>query len=99
MAFLEVGAGAERWLISAAAEGTPRVRRTMAEAVDLAKLHGSEEVSAALAACAEARRFGDGDLAALLAHQAAGTVSRSPSGGSEERSLQRSSKAWEGFGR
>ena len=41
----------------------------MADAVDLAKLHGTEEVEHALRACAEAGRFGDGDLAQVLAHQ------------------------------
>ena len=67
-AFLALGAGAERWLITAAAAGAQRVRRKMAEAVDLAKLHGIEQVEHALRACAEAGRFGDGDLAAILAH-------------------------------
>ena len=54
---------AERWLIKAAAEGAQRVRRKMAEAVDLAKLHGTEPVNRALATCAQAGRFADGDLA------------------------------------
>ena len=61
--------GAEAWLIKAAAAGAQRVRRKMAEAVDLAKLHGAEEVERALKVCAEAGRFADGDLAAILAHQ------------------------------
>jgi hypothetical protein len=39
--FLAIGEGAERWLKRAAAEGTSRIRRKMAEAVDLAKLHGT----------------------------------------------------------
>ena len=39
--FLAIGEGAERWLKQAAAEGTQRIRRKMAEAVDLAKLHGT----------------------------------------------------------
>ena len=43
-AFLALGDGAERWLIAAAAAGASRVRRKMAEAIDLAKLHGSEQV-------------------------------------------------------
>ena len=34
----------------------------MVEAVDLAKLHGTCEVDRALAACAQAGRFGDADL-------------------------------------
>ena len=67
-AFLTLGPGAERWLITAAAAGAQRVRRKMAEAVDLAKLHGTTEVEHALRACAEAGRFGDGDLASVLAH-------------------------------
>jgi hypothetical protein len=37
--FLAIGDGAERWLKRAAAEGTARIRREMAEAIDLAKLH------------------------------------------------------------
>jgi transposase len=98
-AFLGLGPGAEAWLVKAAAQGATRVRRKMAEAVDLAKLRGSAEVSDALAACAEAGRFADGDLAAILAHQGAGTVIPVPATASEERSLQRSTQAWEGFGR
>ena len=62
-AFLTLGDGAEAWLIKAAAAGAQRVRRKMAEAIDLAKLHGTVEVDRALKACADAGRFGDGDLA------------------------------------
>jgi hypothetical protein len=100
-AFLQLGAGAERWLIQAAAAGAQRVRRKMAEAVDLAKLHGSEEVEHALRACADADRFGDGDLAQVLAHhqqQAGGELIQLPAR-SEEHSLQRSTRSWEGLGR
>ena len=98
-AFLALGAGAEAWLVRAAAVGAQRVRRKMAEAVDLAKLHGLGEVESALAVCAQAGRFGDGDLAAIIAHQAAGTIIPFPARASEEQSLQRSTQAWEGFGR
>ena len=42
----------------------------MAEAVDLAKLHGAEAVDEALAAAADAERFGEGELASILAHRA-----------------------------
>ena len=99
-AFLQLGPGAERWLITAAAAGAQRVRRKMAEAVDLAKLHGSCEVEHALRACAEAGRFGDGDLAAILAHrqQAGGELILFPAR-SEDHSLQRSTRSWEGLGR
>jgi hypothetical protein len=97
-AFLQIGPGAEQWLICAAAAGTQRVRRKIAEAVDLAKLHGNQEVDRALATCADAGRFADGDLAAILAHhQAQGEVIPFPAR-SEERSLQRSTRSWEGFG-
>ena len=68
-AFLALGDGAEAWLIKAAAQGAQRVRRKMAEAVDLAKLHGTDQVERALRTCAEAGRFADGDLGAILAHQ------------------------------
>ena len=67
--FLQIGPGAERWLRRAAADGTPRLRRKLAEAVDLSKLHGAEPVNRALESCANAGRFADGDLARILAHQ------------------------------
>jgi len=97
-AFLGLGPGAEAWLVKAAASGATRVRRKLAEAVDLAKLHGSADVEHALAVCADAGRFADGDLAAILAHHQAGKVIPFPTTASEERSLQRSTQAWEGFG-
>ena len=99
--FLQIGPGAERWLRRAAAEGAPRLRRKLAEAVDLSKLHGAEQVNRALDTCANAGRFADGDLARILAHQqragAGGEVVLFP-GRSEDSSLQASTKAWEGFG-
>jgi hypothetical protein len=97
--FLALGDGAEAWLVKAAAAGASRVRRKMAEAVDLAKLHGAGEVEQALEVCAQAGRFADGDLAAILAHQQSGTVIAFPARASEEQTLQRSTQAWEGFGR
>ena len=65
--FLAIGEGAERWLKRAAAEGTLRVGRKMAEAVDLAKLHGAGPVGEALERCASYGRFADGELASILA--------------------------------
>jgi transposase len=97
-AFLQIGPGAERWLIAAAAAGTTKLRRKVAEAVALAKLHGVDEVDEALAAAAGAGRFGEGDLAAILAHRG-GQVIAFPARASEHQSLQRSTRAWEGFGR
>ena len=99
-AFLAVGPGAQAWLVAAAAAGASRVRRKMAEAVDLAKLHGAGDVDDALAAAAAAGRFADGDLAAILAHQRAGAqVIEFPARASEQASLQSSTRSWEGYGR
>lgn len=96
-AFLQIGPGAEAWLTRAAAAGATRVRRKMAEAVDLAKLHQPEAVDEALRTAADAGRFGDGDVAAILAHQGAEVIAF-PARVSEGVSLQRSTAAWEGFG-
>jgi transposase len=100
-AFLSLGEGAEKWLIAAAAAGAQRVRRKMAQAVDLAKLHGAERVSSALLTCAQAGRFAEQDLEAILAHQQQATknVIQLPLRAAEASSLQRSTRSWEGFGR
>ena len=95
-AFLEIGPGAERWLIAAAAAGATRLRRKLAEAISLAKLHGAGEVDEALATAAAADRFGDGDLAAILAHRGAQVIEFPAR--SEQQSLQRTTRSWEGFG-
>jgi hypothetical protein len=97
--FLAIGEGAQRWLKRAAAEGTQRIRRKMAEAVDLAKLHGTGPVNEALERCASYGRFADGDLASILTHQQTATVIALPARRSEDRSLQTSTRSWEGFGR
>lgn len=99
-AFLAIGEGAERWLIAAAAAGAQRVRRKMAEAIDLAKLHGQQQVDRALATCAQAGRFADRDLEAILAHQQrTAAVIPLPVRASEDSSLQASTRSWERFGR
>ena len=99
-AFLALGDGAERWLIAAAAAGAQRVRRKMADAIDLAKLHGAQQIEQALATCANAGRFADGDVQAILAHQQRqAAVIALPVRASEESSLQASTRSWEGFGR
>jgi transposase len=97
--FLQIGEGAERWLTRAAAEGTQRIRRKMAEAVDLAKLHGTGPVNDALTRCASYGRFADGDLSSILAHQQTATVIALPQRAPEGRSLQASTRSWEQFGR
>ena len=71
----------------------------MAEAVDLAKLHGRQQVADALDRCARYGRFADGDLASILHHQQQATVIPLPERAAEESSLQRSTRSWEGFGR
>ena len=71
----------------------------MAEAVDLAKLHGAAHVDEALERCASYGRFAEGDLASILAHQQTATVIALPARAAEERSLQASTRRWEGFGR
>jgi transposase len=96
-AFLAIGPGAERWLIAAAAAGTTKLRRKLAEGVALAKLHGVEQVDEALAVAAAAGRFGEGDLAAILTHRGAQVI-EFPARVSEQTSLQRSTRSWEGFG-
>jgi transposase len=98
-AFLQIGPAAEQWLIQAAAAGAQRLRRKVAEAVDLAKLHGPDEINRALQTCARAARFADGDLASILAHQqrSGGELVMFPA--REASSLQRSTRSWDGFGR
>ncbi len=96
--FLAIGPGAERWLLEAAAQGASRIRTHLAEAITLAKLHGPRAVDQALEQAAAAQRFGQGDVKAILEHQAAarpGPLRQA----SEGHSLQRGTSAWEGFGR
>jgi len=73
-AFCDLGDGARLWLAEAAAGGVSRVRAKMADAVSLAALHGTAAVDAALGLAATAGRFADGDLAAILTHQATATT-------------------------
>ena len=95
-AFLAIGKGATRWLDRAAAAGASRVRAKMAEAVGLAKLHGQDALDEALRRAADAERFADGDLASILDHATTAEVIEFPS---QKATLQRSTTAWEGFGR
>ncbi len=70
----------------------------MAEAVDLAKLHGADEVDEALAAAAASGRFGDGDLASILAHRG-GAGDRVPRARERAAVAAGLHRPWEGFGR
>jgi transposase len=67
-AFLELGSGAERWLILAAASGAERIRTKIRRATELAALVGSDQVERALGLAAEAGRFADGDLESIVDH-------------------------------
>ena len=93
--FLALGEGARLWLVEAAASGTARVKTKMAEALTLARLHGTEQVDWALGHAATHQRFGDGDLASILASGPVGERRHA----NEAHSLQPSTKAWQNFGR
>ena len=94
-AFLDLGDGARMWLVEAGAAGTARVKVKMADAVQLAALHGAERVDWALGHAATFGRFDDGDTLSILTAHPAGTTRRA----SGDHSLQDGTSAWEGFGR
>ena len=91
--FLGIGDGAGLWLAEAAAAGATRVRAKMAQAVQLAVLHGAAGADRALGQAAAAGRFADGDLAAILAHQASAAEGE-PSRAGEQSSLAQGTAAW-----
>ncbi len=92
--FLALGEGARLWLVEAASAGTSRVKVKMAEAVQLARLHGQVHVDWALGHAATYARFADGDLASILAAHPVGERRTATDG----YSLQHGTSAWEGFG-
>jgi hypothetical protein len=92
--FLALGEGARLWLIEAASAGTSRMKVKMAEAVELAQLHGTERIDWALGHAATFGRFAEGDLASIIATPPTGD--RRAAG--EDHSLQGGTRAWEGFG-
>ena len=96
--FLSLGEGATLWLIEAAASGTARVRAKMADAVGLARLGDPVAVDRALGEAAVLGRFAEGDLAAIIAHQATAGTGGARSAG-EDRSLAQGTKAWKELGR
>jgi hypothetical protein len=91
--FLAIGPGARLWLAEAAAAGAARVRAKMGQSVQLAVLHGAGAVDRALGQAAAAGRFADGDLAAILAHQAAAAPGE-PSRAGEDRTLAQGTGGW-----
>jgi hypothetical protein len=95
--FLAIGDGAGLWLAEAAAAGASRVRAKMARAAQLARLHPAADVDRALGQAAAAGRFGEGDLAAILTHQAqaaGGPAARA----SETHTLAQGTTGWARFG-
>jgi transposase len=97
--FLVLGDGAERWLREACATGVSRIRIKMAQAVELAALVGAAPVDRALGMAALAGRFGEGDLASIVAHLEGGRPAEDLVRADETYSAQPGTSAWEGFGR
>ena len=93
--FLALGEGARLWLVEAASAGTSRIKVKMAEATQLARLHGVDRVDWALGHAASYGRFAEGDLASILAANPPGQRHRAGEG----HSLQPGTGTWEGFGR
>jgi transposase len=96
--FLALGPGATSWLVEAAGSGARGVRRKMAEAVALAKLHPPGEGDRALGTAAVAGRFAENDVLRILAHQAGRDIDKPTVRASETHSLQPGTSAWSGFG-
>ena len=88
--FLALGDGARLWLVEAASAGTSRMKVKMAQAVDLARLHGQMRVDWALGHAATYARFADGDLASILAANPPGQRRRAD----DVHSLQPGTAAW-----
>jgi len=95
--FLALGDGARLWLTEAAAAGTSRMRVKMAAAVTTAKLVGTSEVDWALGHAAVNARFGEGDLASILDHQARTRPGELHHAG-EDRSLTQGTASWAALG-
>ncbi len=98
-AFLELGLGAECWLILAAASGAERIRTKLRRAAELAMLVGADQVERALGLAAEAGRFADGDLESIVDHlrlMGDRTSERLETG---DDTLQPGTGAWELVGR
>jgi len=97
--FLDIGDGAQAWLVEAAATGASRVRAKMARAVEFATILGRTKVDQALGLAAAAGRFDEHDLGSILDHLAShgevGDLVRAD----ETHSAQPGTNSWERFGR
>ena len=94
-AFLALGAGAQLYLVEAAATGVRRIEVRMAEAVTLAVLHGPAVVDRALGIAAMAGRFAEGDLGSIIVHGATPVRRVGPPG---EHSLAAGTAMWSALG-
>jgi transposase len=97
-AFLQIGPGAEQWLIEAAATGTVRVRTKMGRAVELATVLGNERVDDALGLAAMAGRFADDDLASICDHLAGPGAPTDVVVADETHSAQPGTGGWSALG-
>lgn len=96
-AFLDLGPGAEAWLLRAAESGVTRMQTKMQHAIDLSDYHGRSSVDTALQAAARVGRFEQDDLTSILAHQAIAKPGRHASTITVP-SLQAGTASWDGFG-
>ena len=97
-AFLALGAGAALWLKEAAAQGTSRIRVKMGHAVSIAKLTTPGRVDWALGHAAVHQRFGEGDLASILAANPDPAVTPPAARAGETRSLTQGTAGWAALG-
>lgn len=95
VAFLGLGAGAQRWLVEAGAVGAQRIRTKMAHAVELAALVGADVVDRALGLAAIAGRFDDGDLVSIIERQHLDDAGGPATVADEGQSTQPGTAAWE----
>jgi hypothetical protein len=97
-AFCAIGDGARLWLVEAAAAGATKIGRKMAQAVELSKLFGAEQVDWALGHAAVHARFAEADLASILDHAAGGPTGQPRLRAPEDGSLAQGTTAWAAFG-
>jgi hypothetical protein len=98
IAFVDLGEGAHRWLVEAAATGVSRIRGKMARAVELAMVLGAERVDEALGLAAFAGRFAEEDLASICDHLDAHQAPTDLVCADESFSVQPGTGAWGRFG-
>ena len=98
IAFLDLGEGAHRWLVEAAATGVTRIRTKMVKALELAAALGPDSVDEALGLAAIAGRFAEEDLPSIVDHLATSASITDVVRADEDHSAQPGTSAWEGLG-